>query len=814
MSFLLLAIFRDYKQYWFKIMCTIFGVIISLSLFIVIELFTYLFQVPSTESRLTVPYSHQLVHNHGKINQHDIEKLSRYNELRQFSPASDVHDMLDDGHGHVFRSRVRGIDRFQLTRRLSQLLLSSTEQPNIEFDPFDLNQAFLVASFCDNGKKQMVSTQRSAQKIQVMCIKINIVEPLVLMDIALFHAIYSKHNAVDSLLFDVSDSEARAMAVLLNEKFPMVSLVSLKEEQGKYGKWVNSLTYNLKFLAFISLIVSTCLMIQFFRFLAKQRAPMFDQLFQLGINETVIKRLFILEVGIIAIVTNGSALLLGALIAKNSLDVFNQMVSMFYFNVTGEDILFHWSIVLKAVIASLGSFSVAYVSYFYGKGIGHQPFRMIQIGLGGSVLVMIGLCIMLQYPLPWVVIGSSLLIIGGFLGVCVGSMSMIGHALRRIKHPRLVPFKMCRDTLLNDPLSYGAIVFVISLSAGLIISMSVFVSSFSTTVKSWLDTVTFHDIYIQHQANSIQVPVALPNSVLEVLSDLGHNGKKNSTLFRVPFIYQGLPTQIVFRSNIHDPDYSRFIFKERLNGPFSNADVIVTEPFAMKHQLKVGDKLFLNGILASNVRIVGISYDFVSEFGQIIADNQLPHLQTEQLHGIAINASSDEQVTSILSKLSQINGVNVTTRQGIIDASMAIFNDTFTFTWFVVLLTAGIAIFSLVNLLTIVCINRKRELIQLWHIGCNTRHLTMIVLAQITIIGIVSSAISLIIGGCFYSLIVYGIQRPTFNWSIFLHIPWPLVLLVPIVTFALCLIIGGLFMLIVGKQLGKGRLNESIRNHT
>ena len=267
-------------------------------------------------------------------------------------------------------------------------------------------------------------------------------------------------------------------------------------------------------------------MIQFFRFLAKQRAPMFDQLFQLGINETVIKRLFILEVGIIAIVTNGSALLLGALIAKNSLDVFNQMVSMFYFNVTGEDILFHWSIVLKAVIASLGSFSVAYVSYFYGKGIGHQPFRMIQIGLGGSVLVMIGLCIMLQYPLPWVVIGSSLLIIGGFLGVCVGSMSMIGHALRRIKHPRLVPFKMCRDTLLNDPLSYGAIVFVISLSAGLIISMSVFVSSFSTTVKSWLDTVTFHDIYIQHQANSIQVPVALPNSVLEVLTELGHNGKK------------------------------------------------------------------------------------------------------------------------------------------------------------------------------------------------------------------------------------------------------------------------------------------------
>ena len=55
MSFLLLAIFRDYKQYWFKIMCTILGVIISLSLFIVIELFTYLFAHAFAESQLTVP---------------------------------------------------------------------------------------------------------------------------------------------------------------------------------------------------------------------------------------------------------------------------------------------------------------------------------------------------------------------------------------------------------------------------------------------------------------------------------------------------------------------------------------------------------------------------------------------------------------------------------------------------------------------------------------------------------------------------------------------------------------------------------------
>ena len=263
MSFLLLAIFRDYKQYWFKIMCTILGVIISLSLFIVIELFTYLFQVPSAESQLTVPYSYKLVHNHGKISQHDIHQLSQYAKFRQFSPTSEVHDMLDDGDIEV-QMLVRGVDRFHLTSRLSKSLLTASDQPDINIDPFNLNEAFLISSFCETGTQKIMKTQRSDQRIRSICIKMNIAEPIVLMDIALFQSVYSTEHVVDSLLYDASHSDAKAMATLLEEKFHLFSLVSLKDEQGKYGKWVNSLTYNLKFLAFISLIVSTCLMIQFF----------------------------------------------------------------------------------------------------------------------------------------------------------------------------------------------------------------------------------------------------------------------------------------------------------------------------------------------------------------------------------------------------------------------------------------------------------------------------------------------------------------------------------------------------------------------
>ena len=102
-------------------------------------------------------------------------------------------------------------------------------------------------------------------------------------------------------------------------------------------------------------------MIQFFSISCKTEntEQMFDQLFQLGVSLRVIKQLFVLEIGIIAMVTNVSALL-GTLIAQYSLNIFNQMVAMFYFNLSGADIMLHWSIILKSIIASAGSFSVAY----------------------------------------------------------------------------------------------------------------------------------------------------------------------------------------------------------------------------------------------------------------------------------------------------------------------------------------------------------------------------------------------------------------------------------------------------------------------
>ena len=127
MTLLLTAIFRDYKQYWFKIFCTILGIIISLSLFIVIELFSFLFQVPSIESTLSVPYTHKLVHNQGKLHLKDIDGLMQHPPLREFTPYSEAYDYID--HPLIASDViVRGTDRFQVT----SFICTNDQRPKCE----------------------------------------------------------------------------------------------------------------------------------------------------------------------------------------------------------------------------------------------------------------------------------------------------------------------------------------------------------------------------------------------------------------------------------------------------------------------------------------------------------------------------------------------------------------------------------------------------------------------------------------------------------------------------------------------------------
>ena len=99
--------------------------------------------------------------------------------------------------------------------------------------------------------------------------------------------------------------------------------------------------------------------------------------------------------------------------------------------------------------------------------------------------------------------------------------------------------------------------------------------------------------------------------------------------------------------------------------PYAPHDVFITEPFSYKHNVKLGDTLTFNGILSMPVRVAGITYDFVSEFGQITANNDL-YLKSNNkinLHGIAIKSNQDRLLDEFIVTISNLPGVVVASQK-------------------------------------------------------------------------------------------------------------------------------------------------------
>ena len=249
----------------------------------------------------------------------------------------------------------------------------------------------------ESGTTLMLQSSLVNQPIPVTCIELDIPEPVLLMDIAQFQTLYPPSQTISALLLKMDNDEAARVDQLLNDQFQQFELLSLKNEQQQQSSWVSSLTYNLAFLAFISLIVSTCLMIQFFRFLGKEREAQFDQLYKLGISKTRIRQLFTSEIGIIAILTTISALIFAKFLAQISLNTFNQLITMFYFRLNASEISYNLAILFKTCCASFVAFSVAYISFFYAKSFGKYIRTVIQISLYSLIAIGVGLIVVFLF---------------------------------------------------------------------------------------------------------------------------------------------------------------------------------------------------------------------------------------------------------------------------------------------------------------------------------------------------------------------------------------------------------------------------------
>ncbi|EAR21698.1 FtsX-like permease family protein [Nitrococcus mobilis] len=214
----------------------------------------------------------------------------------------------------------------------------------------------------------------------------------------------------------------------------------------------------------------------------------------------------------------------------------------------------------------------------------------------------------------------------------------------------------------------------------------------------------------------------------------------------------------------------------------SGRGVLISEPYAYKHGLQVGETLALRTALGERTfRVAGIFRDYGSPYGVVLIYR--PAYQRlfadDRLSGLGVYLSAGSERGAVHQRLEAavagLAGVRVRDTQSIREHSVAVFDQEFVITSVLRLLAAMVAFVGVVGALMALQLDRSRELAVLRAIGFTRIQLGGLITAQSGVLGLAAGLFSVPMGLLLAWLLVFVINHRAFGWSMeFTISPMPL----------------------------------------
>jgi len=358
-------------------------------------------------------------------------------------------------------------------------------------------------------------------------------------------------------------------------------------------------------------------------------------------------------------------------------------------------------------------------------------------------------------------------------------------------------------------------IVAIALACGLFISMSIFINSFQNAVSEWIIKSTQSDIYIQSKNNSIPNPV--PMTETDITKLINHPAtiswesisrdnivvnEKSIMLRGIP--YQNIAKQIQFIEKMTDE--KEYVFSEN--------DILISESAAQKLDVKVGQTLKIPTPTETfSGQVAGIYIDYASEHGVItISKKIMKRLYQDQfqIHGITLMID-ETQKSSLLSSFSHLL---IQTKAELQNYVIKMFKQTFGLTWILASISGIIALFVLVNMLSVMTIDRRSEIMQIFSIGGQRLHLRQLIFSHALWIGSVSLMMSTVVGFSLALIILKQLTPTYFGWKIPLLISIPPILYLMMSMFLVIIVTSYLAYRYIWKKITENiYIHESIKTH-
>ena len=613
-------------------------------------------------------------------------------------------------------------------------------------------------------------------------------ENLFITDIASAQELTEKKDRIDYIdVIIKNEKEEKLLTGLLQDGF-ILQKSGLRSNTAE--QMLDAFNINLTSLSLLALIVGLFLIYNTMTFSVIQRKVLIGTLRSVGVTSGEIYGLILKEALIIGIIGTIAGFAAAYFISKFLLIIISQTINDLYYVVSVREIYISPAIIIKGIALGVIATLLSALKPAKDASSVHPRSAMIRSEQESSLIKKIpGMTIA---GIIFFTAGAVILLIPskniwlsyfGILPVIIGFAlftPLIIILVEKIFSPLYTKLfgitgKMSsRSILQNISRTYIAIA-ALALAVAATVGVGTMVSSFRTTVIDWLETRLNADVFISAPSLiSRRNDAVLNEDILDKIRAIDE--VKDFNFYREVELFQEGKRYHLLASGLSKRSYSGFKFKE--GNPdeawkgFEAGDLFISEPFAYKNDLTVGDMLSLKTDKGMReFRVAGVYYDYASDQGLITI--QYKHFKefwnAEGYSGISVFVKDESYIGTVKDKIQTLDTggqqLVVRTYKYLRDSSVEIFDRTFLIAKVLQLLSIIVAFIGILSSLMSLQLERRRELGILRANGLLPSQLFLMVNLQTLLMGFTAGLIALPLGNILAAILIYIINKRSFGWT-------------------------------------------------
>lgn len=611
----------------------------------------------------------------------------------------------------------------------------------------------------------------------------------VLVDIATAQELLDAPGRLSRIDLIVPDEDAGLLERIRAALPPGVELVPAQARAAAMTEMTRAFQLNLNALSLLALIVGAFLIYNTMTFSVVQRRPLIGTLRTLGVTRREVFALVLGEALLIGAAGTALGLGLGLALADGLLGLVTRTIDDLYFNLTVSRLTITPASLAKALALGLGATVAAALAP--AREATHAPpvtvlsrssvetrahRRRPWLAGAGVAAMLLGAALLLipskALPLSY---AGLFAIITGFALLTPAVTVLLMRVLRPVMGALFgILGRMAARGVVVSLSRTGVAVAALAVAIAATIGMAVMIGSFRATVVHWLDQYMQADVYVS-PLESTPVNASLDPALVERLA--ATPGVAAVTTGRYVSIESadGLTELNALRPGPRTRE--AFAFKEgdpaTLWDELRREDVvIVSEPYAYHHGLRVGDTVTLRTDRGRRpFRVVGVFYHYGTSQGVVMMDRATydRHWDDPHVSSLGIYAERGVPVEELVEALRQraagFAPVHIRSNRALRETSLAIFDRTFAITSVLRALVMLVAFIGILSALMAIQLERARELAVLRANGLTPRQLWGLVSTETGLMGAAAGVLAIPQGLVLALVLIFVVNLRSFGWT-------------------------------------------------